>query len=475
MCGLRIPAVLAVLAALLVVGSSAFSVTASASPDKGCSKLLEESTVLDRKIELWSYQLEALEYLYRSTPGAELQYATAITNEQPTLTYLTNRGVLDTIDTYAAPYVDQSSQITVPGGWPPAKGSAALDRPFPGNLGDGSMPGIIVPGTGKFVYNHYKALERLRYAIAVGKRDSAAAFREFSKQCCPRGSLLKHARANAFAAGCPGPPRPAPAPVFHPPVPSPLPPTTTPTPTQPVQPVDCQTDPTACASLSVPINGVSTSDPLTTLPLATGYGRVTASPPDAVLNCPYVTDYRACYGSIRMPLGTQVTLAATPDPTNASYFAGWSGTGGFSCPGSSPTCTVTVGQVSQITALFSAPVYELTVDNTTNPTAGAVMQSAFSSIGPTAERIQCGAGANLCTAYYSLVDARTMPNFNGPEPLSLMQNGIVTYDNEQWYVRFISGCDAVQVVIDGSNRYTVCYYDMTANRTIKVDWTTTPP
>jgi hypothetical protein len=231
----------------------------------------------------------------------------------------------------------------------------------------------------------------------------------------------------------------------------------------------------ATAPLEALVGGVVTDDPLTETPLATGYGDVSVSPPNATVRCPYVTDYRACFGTWRLPLDANVTLRAMPDPVNGSYFAGWRGSGTLDCASSSETCSVKAGQVAQVTALFGAPIYKLTIDNTTNPNLGAVAPSGFSNLGPTPDRLECGAGVNDCTAYYPLVDSTTMPNFNGPAPLSLGQNGIITYDNEQWYIQFESGCDAVQVVLDGSNRYTVCYYNMTADRTVKVDWTTTPP
>lgn len=231
----------------------------------------------------------------------------------------------------------------------------------------------------------------------------------------------------------------------------------------------------ATTPLQVAVGGVATDDPLTETPLASGYGTVSVSPPGVEVSCPYVTDYRDCFGTWQLPLGANVTLTAKPDPTNHSYLAGWSGSGTYDCPSSSDTCVVRAGQVSQITAQFGAPIYKLTIDNTTNPNLGIVAPSGFSNVGPTPDPLECGAGTDDCTAYYPLIDSTTTPNFNGPAPLSLGQNGIVTYDNEQWYVQFRSGCDSVQVVVDGSNRYTVCYYDMTSDRTIKVDWTTTPP
>jgi hypothetical protein len=252
-----------------------------------------------------------------------------------------------------------------------------------------------------------------------------------------------------------------------------LPKPTTPPPTP--HPVSCVAEPSACASLEVSVAGVPTTDPLNGFPLATGYGDVSASPPDQILRCPFGTDYRACLGSVELPIGTRVTLSAVPDPTNGSYDAGWSGDGAFNCRASSPTCVVTVGKVSRVTALFGAAIYKLTIDNTQNPNAGQVVPSGFSNLGPTFERIACGLGVNDCTAYYPLVDSHTIPNFNGPEPLSLAQNGVITEDNQQWYIQFLSGCDSVQVVVDGSNRYTVCYYHMTADRTVTVRWTDTPP
>jgi len=230
----------------------------------------------------------------------------------------------------------------------------------------------------------------------------------------------------------------------------------------------------ATAPLEVLVGGASTDDPLTETPIASGYGNVSVSPPGAIVDCPYVTDYRSCFGTWNLPLGEPVTLTATPDSTNASYFAGWRSTGSLNCPSTSLTCTVTAGQVSQVTALFGAPIFKLTIDNA-NANEGGVVPSGFSNLGPTPDHIQCGAGLNDCTAYYPLVDAATMPNFNGPEPLSLAQDGIITYAGQQWYIKFDSGCDQVNVVVDGSNRYTVCYYHMTSDRTISVSWTTTPP
>jgi hypothetical protein len=241
------------------------------------------------------------------------------------------------------------------------------------------------------------------------------------------------------------------------------------------EPITCQSDPSACAQLTVAVDGVPTPDPLSEAPLSTGYGDVSASPPDAVLRCPYGSDYRYCVGTLFLPKGTKVTLNAAPDSTNASYFASWSGDGSSTCPGSSTSCTVTIGDVSHVTALFGAAIYRLTIDNSTNPSAGQVVPSGFSGTGPTYDRIACGLGVNDCTAYYPAVDGVTWPNFTGPAPLSLAQNGVIEYDNEQWYIQFDSGCDAVRVVVDGSNRYTVCYYSMTSDRTIKVSWTTTPP
>ena len=231
----------------------------------------------------------------------------------------------------------------------------------------------------------------------------------------------------------------------------------------------------APAPLEVLVHGVATDDPLALTPIASGYGNVSVSRPKATVRCPYVTDYRSCFGEWRLPRGAKVTLTAIPDPTNRSFFVGWRGTGSFNCRSSSLTCTVTVGKVSRVTALFGAPIYKLTIDNTQNPNAGQVVPSGFSNLGPTLERIACGLGVNDCTAYYPLVDSHTIPNFNGPEPLSLAQNGVITDDNQQWYIQFVSGCDSVQVVVDGSNRYTVCYYHMTSDRTITVRWTDTPP
>ena len=179
------------------------------------------------------------------------------------------------------------------------------------------------------------------------------------------------------------------------------------------------------APLEVLVNGVSTDDPLTETPIASGYGKVSVSPPGGSVDCPFVTDYRSCFGTWSLPLGANVTLTATPDSTNASYFAGWRSTGSLNCPSTSLTCTFPVGQVSQVTALFGAPIYKLTIDNT-NTNEGIVAPSGFSNVGPTPDRIDCGVSLSDCTAYYPLVDAATMPNFIGPEPLSLAQSGVTS-------------------------------------------------
>ncbi|HWU87283.1 MAG TPA: hypothetical protein VN253_08410, partial [Kofleriaceae bacterium] len=56
------------------------------------------------------------------------------------------------------------------------------------------------------------------------------------------------------------------------------------------------------------------------------------------------------------PLGTVVTLTATPD--TGAEFAGWSGGG---CSGSAPTCMVTVAAATTVTATFEVATYPVMI------------------------------------------------------------------------------------------------------------------
>jgi hypothetical protein len=84
--------------------------------------------------------------------------------------------------------------------------------------------------------------------------------------------------------------------------------------------------------------------------LGNGKGTVSADPPDK-----FACKYSGCSGSY--PVGTVVTLTATPDAS--SDFAGWSGA--CTSAGMNPTCTATLTKDLAAGAKFSKKVYNLAV------------------------------------------------------------------------------------------------------------------
>jgi Divergent InlB B-repeat domain len=75
--------------------------------------------------------------------------------------------------------------------------------------------------------------------------------------------------------------------------------------------------------------------------------------------------------SAALPLGTMVTLTATPDP--GAEFAGWHGGG---CAGTTPTCQVTIAAAATVTATFDLARYLVTIDLGGSGTGMVVAPSA---------------------------------------------------------------------------------------------------
>ncbi len=110
---------------------------------------------------------------------------------------------------------------------------------------------------------------------------------------------------------------------------------------------DCQAVATSDADCTIVNTPNATTYKLSVSKSGTGTGSVVSDP--AGVNCG-----PSC--SAFFPLGTVVTLTATPSP--GSVFASWSN----GCTGSTPTCTVTMNQARSVTARFNIiPTYRLTV------------------------------------------------------------------------------------------------------------------
>lgn len=93
--------------------------------------------------------------------------------------------------------------------------------------------------------------------------------------------------------------------------------------------------PPESATLTVTRNGTST-------------GMVASSPGGIACGAACSADF---------PVGSLVTLIATPDP--GAELAGWSGGG---CSGTAPTCTVTVDAATTVTATFDIARYPVTIE-----------------------------------------------------------------------------------------------------------------
>ncbi|WP_040335817.1 beta strand repeat-containing protein [Candidatus Magnetobacterium casense] len=116
--------------------------------------------------------------------------------------------------------------------------------------------------------------------------------------------------------------------------------------------------------------------------------------------------WNANTGTATYPLGTSVTLTATPDSN--SYFAGWSGDG--SCSGTDSTCTVTMSVAKVVTATFN-PMYTLTITKAgANTGSVAVDTGTLSWSGSTATAIYKSGTSVTLTA---TVDNGYMPNWSG--------------------------------------------------------------
>jgi uncharacterized repeat protein (TIGR02543 family) len=84
---------------------------------------------------------------------------------------------------------------------------------------------------------------------------------------------------------------------------------------------------------------------LTVAVAGSGVGKVTGAP---AVDCP-----GKCTATYEE--ATEAVLTATPDAT--SVFAGWTG----ACSGSSPTCTVAIGEATSVTATFAKKTFALTL------------------------------------------------------------------------------------------------------------------
>jgi hypothetical protein len=126
--------------------------------------------------------------------------------------------------------------------------------------------------------------------------------------------------------------------------------------------------------------------PLTVSGAGTGSGAVTGAP--GAINCAIALAAASGACSASVPLGTVVTLKATPNGT--SLFAGWSG----ACTGTAPTCQVTVDQVRAVTATFDAPAVPMVTYTLMLSGSGG----GHVTVGGVTCTLTAGQGSTTCTA-----------------------------------------------------------------------------
>ncbi|KJU84554.1 cell wall/surface repeat-containing protein [Candidatus Magnetobacterium bavaricum] len=146
------------------------------------------------------------------------------------------------------------------------------------------------------------------------------------------------------------------------------------------------------------VTATFTANTLTVTKAGTGTGTVTDDQGKL--------SWSASTGTATYPLGTSVTLTATPDSN--SYFVGWSGDG--SCSGTNSTCMVTMSTAKAVTATFN-PLYTLTITKAGASTGSVgVDTGTLSWTGSTATAIYKSGTSVTLTA---TVDNGYMPNWSG--------------------------------------------------------------